>query len=116
MTEDEEKAEILGLIYAARVRNEITNEDMLRLSSDVNKVFVFDLQLLNNYVSPHEYSGYTTDNLYSAGLLEQLSTAEKSGLHGMAIGVRKFKLNVMGEKLMRILRNAGYRVSADQVL
>ena len=113
VTEDEEKAEIMGLIYAARVRNEISNEDMLRLSSDVNKVFIFDLQLLNNYVSPHEYRGYTTDNLYSAGLLEQLSSAEEmpeeNGVHGMAIGVRKYKLNIMGEKLMRILRNAGFR-------
>ena len=113
VTEDEEKAEIMGLIYAARVRNEISNEDMFRLSSDVNKVFIFDLQLLNNYVSPHEYRGYTTDNLYSAGLLEQLSSAEEmpeeNGVHGMAIGVRKYKLNIMGEKLMRILRNAGFR-------
>lgn len=117
VTEDEEKAEILGLIYAARVKNEINNEDMLRLSSDVNKVFVFDLQLLNNYVSPHKYCGYTTDNLYSAGLLEQLSSAEEipedNGVHGMAIGVRKYKLNIMGEKLMSILRNAGYKHCAE---
>ena len=28
-------------------------------------------------------------------------------VHGMALGVRKYKLNIMGEKLMRILRNAG---------
>ena len=117
VTEDEEKAEILGLIYAARVKNEINNEDMLRLSSDVNKVFVFDLQLLNNYVSPHKYCGYTTDNLYSAGLLEQLSSAEEipedNGVHGIAIGVRKYKLNIMGEKLMSILRNAGYKHCAE---
>ena len=117
VTEDEEKAEILGLIYAARVKNEINNEDMLRLSSDVNKVFVFDLQLLNNYVSPHKYCGYTTDNLYSAGLLEQLSSAEEipedNGVHGMAIGVRKYKLNIIGEKLMSILRNAGYKHCAE---
>lgn len=25
----------------------------------------------------------------------------------VALGVRKYKLNIMGEKLMRILRNAG---------
>lgn len=111
LTEDEEKAEIIGLIYAARVRDKINNEEMLRLCSDVNKLFVFDLKYLANYREPYEYMGYVTDNLYSGGLLEQMSSAEETksddGYTSMAIGVRKYKLNKMGEILFVILAEAG---------
>lgn len=111
LSEDEEKAEILGLIYAARVGDKITNEEMLRLCSDVNKVFVFDLKFLVDYMESCEYKGYVTDNLYAAGLLEQMSSAKQTqsvdGYKGMAIGVRKYKLNKMGEILFAILLEAG---------
>ena len=111
LSEDEEKAEIIGLIYAARVRGKITNEEMLRLCSDVNKVFVFDLRLLVKYREPCDYQDYVTDNLYTGGLLEQMSSAEETqsddGYKGMAIGVRRYKLNKMGEILFAILAEAG---------
>lgn len=103
-TEAEEKAEIFGLIYSARVRNEIDNEEMLRLCSSVNRVFVFDLPLLSTFVTPHDYVDYHTDNLYAAGFLEQLSSAEtQEHLHSISLGVRKYKLNAIGEKLCSIL-------------
>lgn len=112
LSEDEEKAAIMGLVYAARVRNRITNEDMLRLCSDVNKVFVFDLKLLAKYKAPCDYIDFTTDNLYAGGLLELMSSAEetkgKDGFLGMAIGMRKYRLNKMGEILFAILAEAGY--------
>lgn len=111
LSEDEEKAEIIGLIYAARVKDKITNEEMLRLCSDVNKVFVFDLRFLVDYNEPCEYKDYVTDNLYTGGLLEQMSSAEQThtddGYTGMALGVRKYKLNRMGEILFAILAEAG---------
>lgn len=110
ITESEEKAEIFGLIYAARVRNEIDNEEMLRLCSSVNRVFVFDLPLLSTFVFPHKYVDYHTDNLYAAGFLEQLSSAEtQEHLESIALGVRKYKLNSMGEKLRVILSLADYK-------
>lgn len=111
LSEDEEKAEIIGIIYAARVRNMITNEEMLRLCSDVNKVFVFDIRNLVEYMEPCEYKGFVTDNLYTGGLLEQMSSAEQTkdeqGYIGMSLGVRKYKLNRMGEILFTILTEAG---------
>lgn len=112
LSEDEEKAEIMGLIYAARVRNMISNEEMLRLCSDINKVFVFDLRLLAKYKAPCDYIDFTTDNLYTGGLLELMSSAEETkdndGFIGMAIGMRKYRLNKMGEILFAILAEAGY--------
>ena len=109
ITESEEKAEIFGLIYAARVRNEIDNEEMLRLCSSVNRVFVFDLPLLSSFVAPNNYVDYHTDNLYAAGFLEQLSSAEThEHLQSISLGVRKYKLNAIGEKLRSILSFAGY--------
>jgi hypothetical protein len=84
---------------------------MLRLCSDVNKVFVFDLKSLVDYMESSEYNGYVTDNLYAAGLLEQMSSAEQTqsvdGYKGMAIGVRRYKLNKMGEILFAILSEVG---------
>lgn len=110
ITESEEKAEIFGLIYAARVRNSIDNEEMLRLCSSVNRVFVFDLPLLSTYVFPYNYVDYHTDNLYAAGLLEQLSSAEtQKHLESISLGVRKYKLNAMGDKLRVILSSANYQ-------
>ena len=59
-----------------------------------------------------EYKGYVTDNLYVGGLLEQMSSAEQTkdvhGDIGMALGVRKYKLNRVGEMLLAILSEAGY--------
>lgn len=112
LTEDEEKAKIIGFIYAARVRNRITNEEMLRLCSNLNKLFVFDIKILPEYTEPCEYKGYVTDNLYVGGLLEQMSSAEQTkdvhGDIGMALGLRKYKLNRVGEMLLAILSEAGY--------
>lgn len=110
LTEDEDKAEIFGHIYAARVRNEINNEEMLRLCSSVNRIFVFDLKKLNQYSTPITYTGYETDNLYAGGLLEQMSTAEtQEHLHSISLGVRKYKLNQLGEKLRIILVSASFQ-------
>ena len=112
LTEDEEKAEIMGIIYAARVRNRITNEDMLRLCSNLNKLFVFDIKSLPEYNNPCEYKDYVTDNLYVGGLLELMSSAEETkdeqGNISMAIGVRKYRLNSIGHMLLTILLEAGY--------
>lgn len=112
LTEDEVKAEIMGFIYAARVRNQITNEDMLRLCSNLNKLFVFDIKNLPEYIDPCEYKDYVTDNLYIGGLLEQMSSAEdtrdEQGNIGMAIGVRKYKLNKVGQLFLKILSDVGY--------
>ena len=103
--EDEYKAEIMGQIYSARVRNEINDEEMLRLCSVLNRLFITDLDYLGIYTKPNNYNGYITDNLYAAGLLEQLSSVEESGIEEelLSVGVRKYQLNKMGDILFKIL-------------
>ena len=108
VTEEERKAEIMGKIYAARVRNKINNEMMLRLCSTVNGVFIFDLDTLYKYREESDYDGYMTDNLFGSGLLEQLSSNKTEKVPGksyysMSIGLKRYKLNEIGEILCKIL-------------
>ena len=107
VTEEERKAEVMGKIYAARVRNRIDNEMMLRLCSTVNRVFIFDLDTLNNYKEYVKSEGYITDNLYSAGLLEQISSDDTTKIPGKdyySLSIElKYKLNKIGETLNNIL-------------
>ncbi len=107
ISEDEQKAEIMGRVYASRVRNVISNEQMLRLCSVVNKVFVDDLQQLATYFKSTDYQGYVTDSLYSVGLLERLSSVsewvDEHGVNSMSLGGRKYILNDLGTILFRVL-------------
>jgi len=107
VSEDEQKAEIMGNIYAARVMGRISNELMLRLCSIVNRVYVDDLQCLPQYFEATDYQGYVTDSLYSAGLLERLSSVsewvDENGQNSMSMGVRRFVLNDLGNTLFRLL-------------
>ena len=107
ISEDEQKAEIMGRVYAARVRNIISYEQMLRLCSVVNKVFVDDLQQLVTYLKSTDYQGYVTDSLYSVGLLERLSSVsewvDENGVNSMSMGERKYILNDLGTTLYRVL-------------
>lgn len=45
--EDEEKADVLGLIYKARLMDEINDEMMLRLIFVIGKIYVRDLRLID---------------------------------------------------------------------
>ena len=111
VSEDEKKADIIGNIYAARVRGMISNEQMLRLCSIISKVFVDDLKHLSTYSEATDYQGYVTDSLYSVGLLERMSSVmewvDEKGVNSMSMGGRKFVLNDMGSILLQLLADNG---------
>ena len=45
--EDTDKADVLGLLYKARLLNEIGDEMLLRLTSIVNRIYIRDLRLID---------------------------------------------------------------------
>jgi hypothetical protein len=89
----------------------INNEQMLRLCSIINRVFVDDLNHLPTYFNATDYQGFVTDSLYSAGLLERLSSVrewtDEEGVNSMSMGERRFVLNDLGNILFHILNEGG---------
>lgn len=100
--DDEEKATIMGWIYAERVKNHIDDDMMLRLCSVVNKCFLSDLKTLSEYQKVKVKNGFVSSNLFSLGLLED------SGIDGGSVnyegGGTIYVLNEIGQKLYDILR------------
>lgn len=96
--EDDEKADIMGLIYRVRVLEEIDDEMFLRLCSIVDKAFVSDLKALPNYIEENRENNITTQTFINLGLID-------NDLGGTWKRYDKSKLNQVGRKLYEILNS-----------
>ncbi len=99
--EEDRKADVMGLVYRDRIMGNIDNDLFLRLCSAVNKVYIDDVERLDDYIKPNPKDDYVSNNLYSAGLLK-LSDPNTEG-STLVIGVR-YELNDIGKHLLRILK------------
>ena len=99
--EEERKADVMGMVYRDRIMENIDNDMFLRLCSAVNKVYIDDVERLDDYIKPNPKDDYVSNNLYSAGLLK-LSDPNTEG-STLVIGVR-YELNDIGKHLLRILK------------
>lgn len=99
--EEDRKADVMGKVYRDRIMGNIDNDLFLRLCSAVNKVYIDDVERLDDYIKPNPKDDYVSNNLYSAGLLK-LSDPNTEG-STLVIGVR-YELNDIGKHLLRILK------------
>lgn len=100
--EEDRKADVMGMVYRDRIMGNINNDLFLRLCSAVNKVYIDDVERLEDYIKPNPKDDYVANNLYSSGLLK-LSDSNTDG-NTLIIGVR-YELNDIGKHLLRILTN-----------
>ena len=99
--EDDEKADIMGLIYRSRVLEEIDDEMFLRLCSIVDKAFISDLKALPEYIEENRENSITTQSFINLGLIDNY-------LGGTWVDHDKSELNQVGRKLYHILNSAGW--------
>lgn len=99
--EDDEKAEIMGFLYRARVLDEINDIMFLRLCSIVDKAFVYDLRALPEYIKENRDNSITTQNFINLGLIDNY-------LGGTWVDYDKSELNQVGRKLHEILNSVGW--------
>ena len=102
--EEDEKADIMGFIYRARVLDEIDDEIFLRLCSIVNRSFISDLKALPEYIEENRDNSIITQNLINLGLINNY-------LGGTWVSYDKSELNQVGRKLYDILNSAVWFVS-----
>ena len=99
--EDDAKADIMGYVYKERVSGRIDNEMFLRLCSIVDKVFVFDLRALPEYVEKNTESSIAANNFINLGLIDNF-------VGGLWIDKPSYELNETGLALHRILDSNGW--------
>lgn len=99
--EDDAKADIMGYVYKERVSGRIDNEMFLRLCSIVDKVFVFDLRALPEYVEKNTESFIAANNFINLGLIDNF-------VGGLWIDKPSYELNETGLALHRILDSNGW--------
>lgn len=107
LSDESEKAEIIGLIYKYRVRKIINDAIMIRLCAIVNRAFISDLRELGSYLEAKTTSSYMADNLFSLGLLAN------RGINGGTVGDPNsggiiYQLNEIGQCLHWILSKEGW--------
>lgn len=96
ISEEEEKARIMGMIYKARILNEIDNDMMLRLCSIVNKSFLPDLKKLPFYKEQNKEDSIEANNFINLGLID-------SFVGGVWVDEPSWILNDIGNQLYEIL-------------
>lgn len=99
--EDDAKADIMGYIYKERVYGRIDDEMFLRLCSIVDKVFVFDLRTLPEYVEKNTEPSIAANNFINLGLIDNFAG-------GLWIDKPSYELNETGLALHRILDSNGW--------
>lgn len=99
--EEERKADIMGKVYRDRIIGNIDNDMFLRLCSAINKVYIDDVGMLQEYINPNPKNDYITNNLYSSGLL-QITESRFEGSSFVVGG--SYVLNDVGKHLLRILK------------
>lgn len=107
--EDTDKAEVLGLLYKARLLDQIDDEMLLRLTSIVNRIYIRDLRLID--ANPD--GTYDDDNILSnftaCGMI-----ADRTGVwneHEMrrdSNGSLACHFNSAGASLYNILKTNGW--------
>ena len=98
--EEDRKADVMGKVYRDRIMGNIDNDMFLRLCSAINKVYIDDVDKLQNYVEPNPKDDYVTNNLYSSGLLQ--TTESKFEESTFMVG-GSYVLNDIGKHLVRII-------------
>ena len=104
--EDEEKADLMGKIFARRALGEIDNDMMLRLCSIVSRSFISDLGHLSEYLQVSENNTFITDNLVALGLLSDCGNVYEESTEEMdstGFGPTKHTLNQVGITLYKIM-------------
>lgn len=96
ISEEEEKARIMGMIYKARILNEIDNDMMLRLCSIVYKSFLLDLKKLPFYKEQNKEDSIEANNFINLGLIDNF-------VGGVWVDEPSWKLNDIGNQLYEIL-------------
>lgn len=99
--EDDEKADIMGLIYRTRVLDEIDDEMFLRLCSIVNKAFISDLKALPKYIEENSENSIEAQNFINLGLIDNY-------LGGVWKDYDSYELNQVGRKLHEVLNSEGW--------
>ncbi len=95
-SEEEDKAKIMGMIYKARLLNEIDNSMMLRLCSIVYKSFLPDLKKLPFYKEQNVEDSIEANNFINLGLINNF-------VGGIWVDEPSWKLNEIGNQLYEIL-------------
>lgn len=96
ISEEEDKAKILGMIYKARLLDEIDNNMMLRLCSIVYKSFLPDLKKLPSYKEQNVEDSIEANNFINLGLVDNF-------VGGVWVDEPSWKLNEIGNQLYEIL-------------
>lgn len=99
--EDDAKADIMGYVYKERISGLIDDEMFLRLCSIVDKVFVFDLRTLPEYVEKNTESSIAANNFINLGLIDNF-------VGGLWVDEPSYELNETGLALHRILDTNGW--------
>ena len=95
-SEEEEKAKIMGMIYKARLLDEIDNDMMLRLCSIVYKSSLPDLKKLPFYKEQNKEDSIEANNFINLGLIDNF-------VGGVWVNEPSWKLNDIGNQLYEIL-------------
>lgn len=95
-SEEDEKAKIMGMIYRARLLNEIDNDMMLRLCSIVSKSFLPDLKKLPYYTEKNHEGSIEANNFINLGLID-------NSVAGIFVNEPFWQLNDIGNQLYEIL-------------
>lgn len=104
-SEEDEKAKIMGLIYKARLLDEIDNDMMLRLCSIVYKSFSPDLKKLPLYTKKNKEESIEANNFINLGLIDNY-------VGGTWIDEPAWELNDIGTTLYGILnQNKWFKTS-----
>ena len=108
--EDTDKAEVLGLLYKARLLNEIGDEMLLRLTSIVNRIYIRDLRLID--VNPDtvcQDDDNIISNFTACGMIaDQTGMWHNNELRRNGNGSFACHFNSAGETLYNILKKAGW--------
>lgn len=108
--EDTDKAEVLGLLYKARLLGQINDEMLLRLTSIVNRIYIRDLRLID--IDP-EGNCYDDDNIISnftsCGMIaDRTGVWQEHEMRRDANGSLACHFNSAGETLYNILKTEGW--------
>lgn len=95
-SEEEEKAKIMGMIYKARILNEIDNDMMLRLCSTIYRSFLPDLKKLPFYKKQNKEDSIEANNFINLGLIDNF-------VGGVWVDEPSWQLNNIGNQLYEIL-------------
>lgn len=96
ISEEDEKAKIMGMIYKTRILNEIDNDMMLRLCSIVYKSYLPDLKKLPYYIEKNNEDSIEANNFINLGLIDNY-------VGGSWLNEPIWELNDIGNQLYEIL-------------